>query len=133
MKLGKFDKHFFKSIDGHEKVLIAGDGKYHTIIVDDKKVGIVGFIPIKLSKDAGFVQTIIVPEFRGKGLLKEAQDLLVRKYKIKELYATIKKDNIVSIRAHQKIGFKILSKERIDFLRKKKLLERNEIRLIKQY
>jgi len=131
MKLKKFDKQFFESIGGHKKILITRNGKYHTIFLDNKKVGVIGFIPAKFPKNTGFVQIVIVPEFRGKNLVKQAEDLLVKKYKLKELYATMKEDNIVSIRAHQKIGFKILSKKRINLLRGKKLLEKDEIRLVK--
>lgn len=133
MKLENFDKYFFELIDGCEKVSIAKDGKYHTIIVDDKKVGIVGFIPAKYSKNTGFIQIIIIPKFRGKGLVKQAENLLAKKYKLKRLYATIRKDNIASICVHQKIGFKMLSKEKLNFLREKNFLGKNEIRLVKRY
>jgi len=131
MKLKKFDKKFFESVGGHKKILINRNGRYHTIFLGNKKVGVVGFIPAKFPKNTGFVQIVIVPEFRGRDLVKQAEDLLIKKYELKELYASIEKDNIVSIRAHQKIGFKILSKERINFLRRKKLLEKDEIRLVK--
>ncbi|MFH0755301.1 MAG: GNAT family N-acetyltransferase [bacterium] len=110
MKLIEFNKDFLESIREYKEVKIVKNGIYHTIIIDNKKIGVVGFIPAKTAQNTGFIQIIIVPEFRGKGLVKQAEDLLVKKYKLKKLYATIEKENLASIKAHQKIGFKIFSK-----------------------
>ncbi|MFC1700936.1 GNAT family N-acetyltransferase [Patescibacteria group bacterium] len=134
MKLGEFDKQYYKSLEGHEKIVPPDkDVIYHTIIVDNQKVGIVGYIPVKFSKNAGFIQILIALEFRGKGLVKRAEDLLAKKYNLKELYATIEKENIASIRAHNKIGFKMLPKKQLESLREKGFLKDNEIRLEKNY
>lgn len=133
MELRNFDQKFYKSIDGYDKILVKKQGIYHTVIADGKKVGIVGYIPTEISKHAGFVQIAIASEFRGKGLAQQAEDLLARKYNLKELYATIKKTNIASIRAHQKAGFRILNNKDLNNLRKRGVLKNNEIRLAKKY
>lgn len=133
IKLEKFDKEYFENLEGHEKVLFSKDGLYHNILYKNKKAGVVGFIPAKNSKNSGFIQIVIDPKFRGKGIIKVAENLLAQKYNLKILYATIDKNNVASIRAHQKIGFKMVSNKRLDELREGGLLKEKEIRLKKVY
>ncbi len=131
IQLGKFEKEYFKTLNDCEKILVAKNGIYHTIIYNNKKAGIVGYIPVKFSDNSGFIQIIINPNFRNKGIVRIAENLLAQKYNLKILYATIKKENIISIRAHQKIGFKTINDKRLRELRKNGYLEKNEIRLEK--
>ncbi|MFA4952628.1 MAG: GNAT family N-acetyltransferase [Candidatus Pacearchaeota archaeon] len=133
MQLKKFDKEFYESISDNKKLPLDTRATYYTVIVDNKKIGIIGFIPARFPAHAGFVQIILALEFRGKGLVKQAEDLLVKKYKIKTLFATIKKSNSASIKAHKKIGFEEISKEQINNLREKGFLKDDEIRLVKNY
>lgn len=133
IKLNKFDKDYFKTLNGHEEILLVENGIYYTILCNNKKAGVVGYVPTKFSKDSGFVQIVIDSDFRGQGLVRAAENLLVQKHNLKTLYATIKKENIASIRAHQKIGFKIIDNKNLKELRKKGLLKKNEIRLKKYY
>jgi RimJ/RimL family protein N-acetyltransferase len=133
IKLDKFDQDFLATLDQCGEVMITDDGVYHTIFCDGEKAGIVGFIPAKFPAHAGFVQIILAPEFRGKGIVLLAEDLLVKKYKLKILWATIKKDNIASRRAHEKTGFTILDDNKLDELRKRGFLEESSIRLEKVY
>jgi len=132
MKLAKFDKKFYNNLEDKEKILI-NKGIFYTINLGNKKVGIVGFIPSKFSDKQGFIQIIIKQEFRGKGLLEQAEDLLAKKHELEYLFATIKKDNIASIKSHKKAGFKKINIFKRLFLIKKGLLQTNEVRLYKKY
>jgi len=131
IKLDKFNKEYFETLNDRKEILFVKNSVYYTILCNNKKAGIVGYIPAKFPKNTGFVQIIIDPNFRGKGLVRIAEDLLVQKHNLKILYATIKKENIASIRAHQKIGFKKINNKKLNDLKKNGFLKENEIRLEK--
>lgn len=133
VKLANFDDNFFKSLPDFRKIGLDSKGIYHTIIIDDQKAGVVGYIPTKGKEKTGFVQIILKDDFRGLGILVLAEDLLAKKYNLKTLLATIKKDNLASIRAHEKSGFKLLSAEELEDLRKKGFLREDEFRFHKDF
>jgi len=132
IELGGFDKEFLENLEDKEMVSDSPETIYHAIFCDGEKVGVIGFFPAKFP-DTGFVQYVIDPNFRGKGITIQAIDLLVVKYNLKILYATIKKDNLASIRVSQKAGFQILTEKEMDELRQKSFLQSDEIRLEKHF
>lgn len=132
IKLIDFDNDYFKTLKDKDAVVI-GDGKYYTILLDNKKVGVVGYIPCKNPENSGFVQIILAPEFRRKGLVRQAEDFLAKKHNIKLFFATIKKENIASIKSHEKSGFVLLNEYKLNSLREKGFLKEDEIRLSKEY
>ena len=130
--LNKVDINFLKSIKDYKEMYFNQNSynKYHTIIHKDQKVGIVGII---LENNLNFFQIAIHQKFRGKGLLNIASDLIAQKYKLKILNSTIEHDNISSIKAHKKAGFKMIPKLRIKMLIKLKKLNDGQIRMVKEY
>jgi len=131
IKIVPFDKEYFMNLKEHKKILLNNDGIYYTILYNDERAGVVGFIPITSLKKTGFVQIIIDPKYRGKEIVRKAEDLLVQKHNIQRLYATIKENNVASIRAHKKIGFKIIDDNKLIDLKRKGFLREDEIRLEK--
>jgi len=132
MELVEFDEEFFESLEGKEKVLIKKEGFNYTILINGEKAGIVGFFPSIKNNNEGFVQIILSPKFRG-GYLNVAEDFLAEKHNLIRLYATIKTENIVSIKAHMKARFKLVSENKMKILREIGVLGDNEIRMIKEY
>lgn len=133
VKLANFDDSFLKSLPDFRKIGLDLKGIYHTIIINGQKAGVVGYIPAKGEEKTGFVQIILKDDFRGLGLMALVEELLARKYNLKTLLATIKKDNLASIRAHEKSGFKLLSAKELDDLRKKGFLKEDEFRFFKNF
>ncbi|HRY62352.1 MAG TPA: GNAT family protein [Candidatus Paceibacterota bacterium] len=133
LELKDFDKDFFETLQDKEEIFMSDKGVYYTIIYDGHKAGVVGYIPVGTSGDTGFTQTVLAPEFRGKGLSGAAKELMVKKHGLKTLLATIRKGNIVSIKANEKIGFKMLSEEKMAELRAKGFLKEGDIRMEKRY
>ena len=133
ISLGHFDKVFLQTIDGHKEVKFVPEGIYHTILVGNKKTGIVGYIPTQNYKNEklNFVQIVICPEWRGKGITELSENLLAKTYKLPSLYATINTNNIASIKAHQKAGFKELDPETIYVLKENGFLKASQTRLKK--
>ena len=132
IKLIDFDEDYFKTLKDKDEIVI-GDGKYHIILVDNKKAGVVGYIHCKNPENSGFVQIVLSSEYRGKGLVRQAEDFMAKKHNIKLFYATIKKSNIASIKSHEKAGFVLLNEYKLKSLRDNGLLKEDEIRLSKQY
>ncbi|MFA5737018.1 MAG: GNAT family N-acetyltransferase [Candidatus Paceibacterota bacterium] len=103
---------------------------FHTVYANGERAGIVGYYPASLP-DIGNVEIILSPEFRGKGLIAKIYDKLAEEHRLKVLYATINKRNMVSLSAHEKIGFKRLSEEKQIQLRERRIIKEGEIRLEK--
>ncbi len=110
IKLDKFNKDYFKNLDEHEEILFVKNGVYYTILVNNEKVGIVGYVPA-YTPDSGFLQIVISRNHRGKGIAGYAINMLIKKHYLKTSYAVIKSDNLSSINAFRKIGFKLKDDE----------------------
>lgn len=133
IELADFDAEFFGSLEDHDKIRVDSRGVYHVILADGEKAGVVGYIPVISDEKTGFVQIVLAKKYKGKGILKMAEDLLAKIYGLETLYATVEEGNIASIKGHMKAGFEILEESRIETLRKKGFLKENEIRLVKNY
>jgi hypothetical protein len=133
ISLSSFDLKFLKSIKDWKNIGYAPEkwpGKYYTIMYNNKKAGIVGFITMK---GIYFFQIAIHEKFRGLDLLKKSADLLVKKHNIKKFYATIWLDNKASYLAHIKAGFKEINSSEKNKLIKAGLLEEGSTRLYKNF
>lgn len=136
IRLEEFDPEFLETIEGHEEILIKDEGFYHVFTVDSEPAGVVGYIQLQDKKaegKQGFVQIAISNKFRGKGLVKQAEDLLAEKYDLIVLYATINEKNQASLQAHLKAGFEYEEPSKVDWLRQNGKLQQNEVRLRKDY
>lgn len=132
ISLGDFNQEFFEHLDGARHIVVptfANEKYYHTVLVEGENAGIVGFIPSRTLPDTGFVQIVLAPAYRGKGLISKIYDRLIELHSLKTLYAIIDKSNTASIKAHEKIGFKILPEEELEKLRAMGLLQTYEVRL----
>jgi len=137
IKLSSFDNHYYNTLPKEDKELILIDlkkGKYHTILLNSSiKVGVIGYIPTKMDPKIGFLQIIIDPKYRSKGIFSKSIKLLAKEHNLKEVWSTIKKDNIVSIKAHLKDGFKQFSEDKLEQWREVYLLDPDEVRLYKKF
>jgi RimJ/RimL family protein N-acetyltransferase len=75
-------------------------------IFDEKEV--VGRIGTFLIDGEEYSDIFLEPQHRGKGYVKEAYKLLFAILKLKKISAFINKNNIASIKSHEKIGFKLV-------------------------
>lgn len=134
VKLLDFDSEYYRNLEDRDAIIPPSNNTvYHIIEVNGFRAGIVGYIPLKKDISIGFIQIILKPEYRGKGILSIAEELLVKKYNITKLYATIKERNIASIEAHKKVGFIQEDKNVIEELRKLGYLHRDQVRLFKEF
>ncbi|MFH0929158.1 MAG: GNAT family protein [Candidatus Aenigmatarchaeota archaeon] len=79
------------------------------IIVDDKFVGTISIEKIdKLNKNAN-IGYWVAKSYRGKGIATKAVKLAVKfgfsKFKLKRIYATVRKDNVASCKVLENVGF----------------------------
>ena len=134
VSLGEFSQEFFEDLADSRQIVaptFATERYYHTVFVDGERAGIVGFVPSEHLVDTGFVQIVLAPAYRGKGLIGKIYDRMIELHSLKTLYATIEKANSASLRAHDKIGFKLLPETEQESLREKGLLKPYEVRLEK--
>lgn len=131
ISLGDFDKEFFVSLLNKSSILFnEKKGKYHTLIMDGKKVATVGYIK---RMEKYFFQIVVHKDYIGRGLVKYASELISKKYNLAELYVSINKDNLSSLAAHKKAGFRKLHKEDLMYLKSTGGLIKDRIRLYRSF
>ena len=105
-------------------------GKYYIISNDNgDMMGVIGYIKAN-EKNTGFLQILIDPSYRGRGLFKFAVDELLKQENLKRLYSTISIYNEPSINAHLKYGFKFLDDDTIEKLRQHYFLSDTKTRMV---
>jgi len=131
-----FDNKFYNSFDDKNEIKVSlTKGNYYTILIDGVKIGIVGYIgPFeRRNLKSGLVQILIKDEFRRKNLLGKIYKKLVFQDHMNCLFASIKENNIISIKAHKKIGFRKINYKLENQLIKSNKLRTGWVRLIKIY
>lgn len=114
-KLGDFDMDYFKSLEGENCWIAIGqknckNQRYYTVIGEDgEKLGIVGVYDT--DDEQNLTHVVVDPKFRGKGLTSKFYEALMARENLNFLTATVDRDNIASIKAHEKAGFKKVSDE----------------------
>lgn len=94
----KFEEIKNLNIEDIDKIVVE-DGRWAIINDDYKNIGLVGIIKGK------FLQIIINKEFRGKNYLKKIIDLIITEWNLNELYATIDRNNLRSLKAFTKLDY----------------------------
>jgi len=133
--LGEFNQAYFDDLPDTDQITaptFKNEDFYHTVYVDGLPIGVAGIVPSRALPEAGFMQIVLAPDWRGQGLIGPIYDKLAEWHNLHTLYATIKIDNKVSQLAHQKIGFHLLLEDKIIDLRERHLLEPDEIRMVKE-
>ena len=127
-----FDGEFLKAIKDYKKVHLDQDeGVYYTIMSDGLKAGVIGFKIKESGKN--FLKIGIHQDFRGQGVFEKSLKLLAKKHKIKKIYSTVAEANIASVRAHKKIGFKLIPRSQEKILKEKGLLLKRNVRFVKTF
>lgn len=96
---------WFKSLDGRK------DRVDYTITYDNKPVGIIGLLNIDLNKkEAEYYICLGEHELKGKGVAKDATELLIKeaysKFSLKSIYLYTEVENLRAQKFFEKCGFK---------------------------
>ncbi len=96
----KFEEIKNLDIEDIDKIVVE-EGRWAIIIIKEccKNIGLVGIIKDK------FFQIIIKEEFRGRDYLRKIIDLIITEWNLNELYATIDRNNLRSMRAFAKLDY----------------------------
>jgi len=131
--LDVFNKDFLVTIKDYKKIhLDLNQGTYYTIKSGGKKVGVIGFFKMGEDGNPG-LKIGIHQDFRGQGIFGKALELLVKKHKFNKIYSELAKSNIVSVKAHKKIGFKRISEKKEDLLKEKGLAYKRSMMFVKKF
>ena len=127
-----FDKDFLQTIKDYKKIHLKPDqGTHYVITVDGEKAGVIGF---KIEEDGNPGLKIgIHQDFRGQGVFGKALELLAKKHRLGKIYSEAAKANIASVKAHEKVGFKRISKKAENQLKEKGLVYKRNIMLVRKF
>ena len=101
MQLVRYDRVFLKTLKDHEKFDIRlTKGSYHTILVKNKKVGIIGYTPIN---DRNLFQLMVNDKFHTE-YIGAAIELLIKENNLTELSIQLKLYNEDFIKEFRKEG-----------------------------
>lgn len=118
-----------KTLLWFESIKNRTDRADYTILVNNEPVGLIGLIGIdSKNQKAEFYITIGVSTFKGKGVAKQAFDLLVRKchkeYYLNKIYLYTEVENVSAQRLFDKIGFVKEGLLKQDLIQKNKKIDR---------
>ena len=90
IKLGLFSQHYWDSLSQEKNNVLydVNNGQYHTLMLNNQIVGIVGLVRSR------YFQIYIDKKFRGQDIYSKSADLIYKKYKPKEMFATVASGNI---------------------------------------
>jgi len=130
--LAAFDNSFLETIKDYKKIHLNPDeGTFYTVTVDGARAGVIGF---KIKKDGNPRLKIGVhQDFRGQGVFEKALELLAKKHKLDKIYSEVAKANIASVKSHEKVGFKRISKKKEDLMKEEGLIYKRNVLLIKNF
>lgn len=93
--------------------IVVEDGKWARVLNTNGNLFIPDYIGVVGIIKNCFLQIIIFEDSRGQGYLKKIIDKVIRYWRLDKLYATINKDNIQSIKAFKKLGYKEVKEGKI--------------------
>ena len=126
IKLKPFNKQYWDSLSQEKNNVLydVNNGQYHTLMLNDQIVGIVGLVRSR------YFQIYIDKKFRGQDIYSKAADLIYKKYKLKEMFATVASGNIQGFKGALKSKrFKEISKEKYKEKYKLGILKPNQKQL----
>jgi hypothetical protein len=90
IELKPFNKQYWNSLSQEKNNVLydVNNGQYHTLMLNNQIVGIVGLVRSR------YFQIYIDKKFRGQDIYSKAADLIYKKYKLKEMFATVASGNI---------------------------------------
>lgn len=106
LSLAPFDMNYYQQIAGNyadTQIMNRQDAKMYSVV--DGQGNNLGAVGLFIHDGKPFTDVAIDPAQRGKGLLSQFYELLARKTRQPRLWAYVDKNNIPSVKSHEKMGF----------------------------